>query len=268
MRYILLAVFVCITYGSYAQELYVFSEPASNMPARSMGLKYAGKWLNGTMSDRLEQRHALELQFGHRKNWMTHVSTTFSDMYTPGMRWESARIYSKYRIYSQDGVHKHFRAALFGELAHSVNKPMYDELNLEGDQSGFRGGLILTQLLHKLAVSSTLSYTRSFQERIVHQNHRFNYNAVQYSLSAGYLLLPRTYQSYRQTNLNLYLEMLGSQAIDTRNTFLDLAPALQLILNSTSKLNVGYRFQLSGNMHRMATNSFHISFEHTLLNVL
>jgi hypothetical protein len=251
-----------------AQELYVFSEPASNMPARSMGFKYAGKWLKGDMSNRLEQRHGVEVQLGHRKNWMTHLASTFSDMYTSGMRWESVRMYSKYRVYSHDDVHKHFRAAVFGEMAYSVNRPMYDELNLEGDQSGMRGGFIVTQLLHKLAVSTTVSYTRSFQERIKHVNHRFNYNAFHYSLSAGYLLFPRKYQSYRQTNVNLYLEMMGSQSVDTRNAYLDMAPAIQLILNSTSKVNVGYRFQLNGNMRRMASNAFHVSFEHTLLNVL
>jgi hypothetical protein len=94
----------------------------------------------------------------------------------------------------------------------------------------------------------------------------YPFSGINYSLSAGYLLLPRKYSSYKQTNLNLYMEMLGSQTLDKKRYFVDLAPALQLIFNSTTKLNLGYRFQLDGNMHRMAQNSWLLSIETTFLN--
>jgi hypothetical protein len=146
---------------------------------------------------------------------------------------------------------------------------MYDELSLEGDQSGARAGVILTQLLHKLALSSTLSYTASLQDRIQHIGiHSYTYNALNYSLSAGYLLFPRKYNGYGQTNFNLYLEMLGSRALDKQAGFLDLAPAVQFIFSSNTKLNLGYRFQVSGDMERMAESSFLISIERTFLNAL
>lgn len=264
-------IFAFILIGLYVassgQELYIYSEPASNMPAKAFGVKYSGKFLE-RMRQQIEQRHAIELQFGHHKKWMTHLATTVSDMYTPQVKWESFRIYSKYRFLSVDDVHKHFRAAAFGELAHSVNPVLFDELNLEGDQSGWRGGIILTQLVHKLAVSTTISYVQSLQERMKNVNHVHNYNALNYSLSAGYLLFPRSYKSYAQTNINLYVECLGSQALDTKTTFFDIAPALQFIFNSNTKLNLGYRVQLSGNMYRMATNSVHLSFERSFLNAL
>jgi hypothetical protein len=268
MKFLLsLLALVCLLHAG-AQELYVFSEPASNMPARSGGLKYAAKLLDGDRG-RLEQRHMLEFQLGMNKKWMTHVSTSLSDMYSDNLRWESARIYTKYRFISVDDVHRHFRAAAFGELSYSVNDPMYDELNLEGDQSGIRTGIILTQLLHKLALSSTLSYTASLQDRVLHMGmHSYNYNAFNYSLSAGYLLFPRTYNGYGQTNFNLYLEMLGSRALDKQAGFLDLAPAVQFIFSSNTKLNLGYRFQVSGDMARMARSSFHLSIERTFLNML
>lgn len=262
---------ILITWNAAAQELYVFSEPASNMPAKSMGLKYAGKFLEEKASSDFQQRHMLEIQFGHNKKWMTHLSTTMSNMYSSSLKWESARFYTKYRVVSIDDVHRHFRAAAFGEFSYSVNDPMYDELSLEGDQSGFRGGLILTQLLHKLAVSSTLSYIVSFQDRVEYvgsPGYNYNYNAFNYSFSAGYLLFPRNYNNYGQTNLNLYVELLGSQALDTRNAYLDLAPAIQFIFSSNTKLNLGGRFQLTGNMNRMAENSYVVSIERTFLNAL
>ncbi len=265
-----LLIFACVLFFGTAegQELYVFTGPASNMPAGAGGLKYAAKLLEAS-DGRTDQRHMLEWQMGFSKKWMTHVSTSFSNMYGDYLRWESVRSYTQYRFLSIDDVHRHFRAAAFAELAYSVNSPRYDELSLDGDQSGVSTGIILTQLLHKLAVSSTLSYTLSLQDRIEHMGiHNYNYNAFNYSLSAGYLLFPRKYNGYGQTNFNLYLELLGSRALDKQAGFVDLAPAVQFIFSSSTKLNLGYRFQLAGDMQRMANNSFLVSIERTFLNVM
>jgi hypothetical protein len=94
------------------------------------------------------------------------------------------------------------------------------------------------------------------------------YQSVNYSLSAGYLVLPKEYTDYKQTNLNLYMEIVAENALDAPKYCIDLAPAAQLIFHSNSKLNIGYRFQLSGNMSRMSPNSWLISFERTFLNAL
>lgn len=64
------------------------------------------------------------------------------------------------------------------------------------------------------------------------------------------------------------MELLGEQTMDVKRYCIDLAPAVQLIFNSNSKLNIGYRFQLSSNMQRMAANSWQVSFERTFLNAL
>ena len=257
---------------SAAQELYVFSEPASNMPAKALSIKYNGKFLQGYHSGKTEQRQALAVQMGLNKKWMLRAGTTISDMYSyPVTQWESVNLYTKYRFLSKDGVHKHFRAAAFLEASYSRNDLFYDELSLDGDQSGVQAGLVFTQLLHKLALSSTLSITE-----VIHQQRRednssqglYPYSSFNYSLSAGYLLFPVKYISYKQTNLNLYLELLGNNTLDKKLYFVDLAPAIQLIFNSNTKVNAGYRFQLNGNMHRMATESFLVGVETTFLNVL
>ena len=255
-----------------AQELYVFSEPASNMPAKALGLKYNGTFLEGYHSGKTEQRQMLQAQFGLSKNWMLHAATTISDMYSyPVTRWESANIYAKYRFLSKDDVHAHFRMAAFAEAAYSRNQLYYDELSLEGDQSGLQLGIIATQLLHKLAISATVSNIQVLHEQrndYKGANSPYPFSAINYSLSAGYLLLPRKYNSYKQTNLNLYLELLGSQTLDKKRYFVDLAPAMQLIFNSTTKLNLGYRFQLGGDMHRMSEQRWQLSVETLFLNAL
>lgn len=48
----------------------------------------------------------------------------------------------------------------------------------------------------------------------------------------------------------------------------NLAPSMQLIFNSTSKLNIGYRFQLKSDIYRNMKNSWMISYEHIFLNAL
>jgi len=264
-------VLLCIISSSaIAQELYVFSEPASNMPAKSISAKYSLKLLEGTHSGRTEQRHTPEVMFGLNKKWMVHATGSFSDMYSSGVQWESVKLYAKYRFLSYDEVHKHFRMAAFLQGSYSRNDPYYDELSLDGDQSGIQYGIIATQLVNKLAVSATLSNVQILQSsRWPKQSSpSYPYQAIDYTVSARYLLFPRNYTSYKQTNLNLYVELLGQKTYDLKRYYTDLAPAIQLIFNSNAKLNIGYRFELGSDMHRMAAQSWLISFERTFLNAL
>ena len=251
-----------------SQELYVYTEPASNMPAKSISAKITGKFVKALHNYRTEARIMPEIMLGLSKNWMIHVGTTFSDMYSSNMRWESAKLYAKYRFLSKDDVHSHFRMAAFAEVAHSRNPVFYDELSLDGDQSGVLGGIIATQLINKLAVSATASYLHVTTERPKYFPEIYAYDAFTYTASAGYLLLPFQYTGYKQLNVNLYAELLGQQLLDKKLYYVDLAPAVQFIFNSNAKLNLGYRWQLNSNMHRMAEKQWLLSFEYVFLNVL
>src|SRR5689334_19352812 len=83
-----------------SQELYVFSEPASNMPSHSISGKVTGKFSKHPEAKNYMQRYTPEIMFGLNKKWMLHFASTFSDMYTRNTRWESARTYLKYRFFS------------------------------------------------------------------------------------------------------------------------------------------------------------------------
>lgn len=50
------------------------------------------------------------------------------------------------------------------EASYSRNKAEYDELSLEGDQTGVQAGIIATQLLHKMALSTTVSGIEILQQ--------------------------------------------------------------------------------------------------------
>jgi hypothetical protein len=249
-----------------AQELYVYTEPASNMPAHSLSAKAAAIFIRNNSGDWAGQRYSPEIMLGLNKNWMLHGAVSFSDLYTGQLRLESGRVYAKYRFYSDDEVHRHFRMAAFGEASISRNDLQYDELSLEGDQSGVKGGLVATQLWNKLAVSSTLSYLLVTSKKPKLDPDNFIYQGYNYSLSAGYLVLPIEYTDFKQTNLNIYTELLGQRSTDKSKYYVDFAPALQLIFNSNFKLNLGYRFQVAGNMYRMGERGFLVSVERTFLN--
>jgi len=272
MRNFLLVSFVFIAASVNSQELYPYTEPASNMPAKSMALKLGTMYGKGPHSNRVLQRYTPEVMFGISKKMMVHATLGFSDMHESYFYYESAKLYAKYRFLSKDEVHKHFRMAAFAAASYSRNHLDHNELNLSGDHTGVQVGLIATQLWNKLAVSGTAGITEVFDDKrndkILPQQYAFE--SLNYSLSAGYLVLPKNYTDYNQTNLNIYVELLGGRNLDWKyeKYFLDLAPSVQLIFKSTSKLNLGYRFQLKSDIYRLMKNSFMISYEHIFLNAL
>jgi hypothetical protein len=255
-----------------AQELYVYSEPASNMPAHSISAKLTGHFVgNDNTYGRFSQRYMPEIMFGFSKKLMVHASATFSDMHTDDFKFESVSLYGKYRFLSNDDIHRHFRMAVFADASYTRVPFHYDEITLMGDKSGIEAGIIATQLWNRFALSGTVSHTqvldKSRNSKTIYVPER-NYQSINYTVSGGYLLLPKEYTDYKQLNVNLYTEFIGQQTLDRRTWFIDVAPAVQLIFNSNTKLNIGYRFQLDGNMDRMADQSVLVSLERTFLNAL
>ncbi len=256
-----------------AQELYPYAEPASNMPAKSISAKLSAMYGKGVHRSDVLQRYSPEVMFGLNKKWMIHTSLGFSNMHENYFYFESARIYAKYRFLSLDDVHKHFRMAAFASATYTRNHLDHNEVNLQyGDQGGIQGGIIATQLWHKFAISGTASISEVLDEvrSLKEYPQPYAFESFNYSVSAGYLVFPRNYTDYKQTNLNIYTELIGGRNINwpAEKYYVDLAPSLQMIFNSTSKLNLGYRFQLKSDIYRLMKNSFMISYERIFLNAL
>jgi hypothetical protein len=258
---------VFVTSGIKAQELFVFTEPASNMPAKSIGLRLSNQ---GQFSPEFQTRTIPELMVGFNKKLMTHVQGFFSDA-DGSYRFEGASLYAKYRFLSVDGLRKHSRVAAFLRVSDSKRKAQSEDINLEGDNSGIEGGLVFTQLLHKLALSGTLGYIKGFNGAD-HQLVLGTPTAEQqiaYSVSSGYLLLPIKYKDYNQPNFNAYFEVLGRTNPSNGHSYVDFAPAVQVIINSITRIDLGYRFQVSGNMeNRYNKNMYMVKLEFNLFNVL
>ena len=137
-----------------------------------------------------------------------------------------------------------------------------------GHNTGYELGLIGTQLLHKVAISSSLSYERALDNM---PDYKFptgeSNSAVNYTLSAGKLMLPKKYTSFNQTNVNLMVELLGQRLNGNGLSYLDVAPSIQFIIRSQARIDVGYRRQIYSDMARTAPNGVVVKFEYSLFNV-
>jgi hypothetical protein len=272
MKRFLISIALLVSLQAGAQELYVSTEPASNMPANSFGIRMTNRFFKLENEGITGMRFEPELMFGISHKLMVHVTGLASNQMQSSIRPEGGNIYVKYRFLSNDDLHSHFRMAAYAKGAVIDNPYMtYNkELDLEGGSSGVSAGVIATQLVHKLAVSATLGYNRFMNNTKDALPETMSANAVNYSVSAGYLLLPRTYRSFEQTNLNLYVELLGKANMDAgkRNQYMDIAPAIQFIFNSATRLDLSYRTQLFGDMQRNVFNTFTLRFEHNIFNVI
>jgi len=283
-KYIILLVLAGINLAAQAQELYVNTEPASNMPANSMGIRLTNKFFNMKFEGHTGMRFEPEVMFGISKNLMVHGIGYLSNNMQEDIRFEGGSIYAKYRFLSKDDLHSHFRMAAYAKgslidnpyypvlnAGHDHNGRNYEneEMDLEGMTSGAAAGIIATQLIHKLAISGIVGYNRHMKNLKNELPSNVSRSMVNYSLSAGYLLLPVKYKSYEQTNLNLYVEFLGKSNIDQYRAgyYVDVAPAIQFIFNSTTRLDLSYRTQLFGDMARNMDKSFLIRLEHNIFNL-
>ncbi len=253
---------------SLAQELFSLTEPASNMAARSVGLRMSTTIMPDA-SIGLNSIHTIpEIMVGISKRAMLHVEAVVSTEGTHTAA-EGIIVYGKYRFYSQDEVHSHFRMAFYGTFALNNSEIHQPAIDFKGHNSGYEIGWVGTKLVHKTAVSTSISWLHALNNM---RNRDFVYgganrNAIGYTLSLGKLLLPKEYVSYQQVNMNGMVECIGQTNVGTGQTFIDAAPIVQFIFNSKIRLDAGYRFALSNQLTRTAPTGWLFRFEYNMFNV-
>lgn len=265
MRVYLLAVAVLCGVGVNAQELFVFTEPASNMAAKSIGLRLNNYLMEEKNSSFINYHLVPEVMVGVSKNIMVHGDLFLSNR-NRSVSAEGGSVYFKYRFYSNDDVQQHFRMAAFARGSYNNSDVHQEEINLYGYNSGVETGVVATQLLHKVALSTALSFVKATDNG----NNKFLYGsdhskALNYTLSFGKLMLPKEYKDFGQTNLNLMLEFL-SQFNFSGKYYVDVAPSVQLIFNSRTRVDVGYRQELGTTLLRTAPNGVFVRLEYNLFN--
>ena len=265
MRIFFILFLLIHTYILSAQELYINSEPASLIPkgTKVVRLTNSNIFLDGSnIMGSIGNAFIVtpSLSYGISKKIMLSGSIQFAnkpyeqDM-TPNFGLNGFKIYSKQRILSTDKQKYHTRLSSFIKYSYHEDKFMKDNIDIDLQDTGFELGLIGTQLINKLAISITSGFTRisNIEEKFTQGStvkwQKTNLNTFKNSISAGYLLFPRKYNSYKQTNFNLYVEYLTNTILNEdfpvrydkfRSTF---APGIQFIIMSRSRLDFSYKIR-------------------------
>lgn len=283
-RITLTALAVAITASTIAQELYPNSEPASISPKNSLGIRLMNEAY--TTEGKLKSWHGAMFMYGISSKLMVNTMITASnhhykvlpsnyiqkDVYqneyvsqitSPNnYLFESVNLGFRYRFLNMDQDHRHFRMALYGNGVYTKRPHDEAEVSLMGDNKGIGGGLISTVLINKLAISLTTGFVKPFSYKEKYSRISLEYgNAYNYSLSFGYLLYPREYKHYNQTNINLYAEFLGKSYDELKVTnnnaavivtdkayrkgnYIEFRPAIQFIVKSNLRIDASTAFPL------------------------
>lgn len=240
-----------------AQELFLFSRPASNIPAHSLSIGLGNSFIVAPNSFiRIQPEVAYGVSGKLMFQWQGALTNRVD-----GLKLNGQSLYAQYKFLNIDEKKRHFRMAGFARVGLGNKTKFQDELDVNGMNTGWELGLIGTQLLHKTAISGTAGIEQAYFENSSN-------NALSYSLSAGQLILPKKYKNYKQTNMNLMLEVLGQTSLSKNKSFVDIAPVVQFIFLSRSRLDLAYRAQLYSSMSRVAENIFIVRLEYNLYNVL
>ena len=267
MKQFLVIVLTTLSINVSAQELFVVTEPASNMPTGSIGVRLAQSILKERFKRGYNYHIMPEIMWGANKNLMLHAAVFISNR-NKNLATEGGSIYAKYRFLSKDDVHKHFRMAAFGRA--SVNNSYIDqeEINTMGHNSGFETGIVATQLINKVAIGASSSFEKALNNS---KTYKFpssqSHSATNYTLSFGRLMYPNKYKNFRQTNINLMMEFMGQRLSRNGKSFLDVVPSLQFIINSQARIDVSYIQELYSNMLRTAPNGLYLKLEYSFFNV-
>lgn len=267
MRKLSVLFLLLASYHAGAQELFVMTEPASNVPAGSISARI-GQSLMKEQYDYGYNYHMMpEVTWGINKDWMVRATAFISNRNTDLVA-EGAGVYAKYRFLSEDDLHSHFRMAAFGRYSINNADIHQEEIETMGHNTGLEAGIIATKLINKLAVSSSISYEKAFDNRPDYDLPAGQAStAINYTLSIGQLMYPKTYTSYKQTNINLMLELLGQTLAENGKSYLDVVPSVQFIINSQARIDLAYKQELYSSMLRSAPNGMYLKLEYTFFNL-
>jgi hypothetical protein len=265
MKYLFI-VFI-VSFQLSAQELFVMTEPASNMPTGSIGARMSQSLMKEKFESGYNYHLMPEIMYGASKSLMLHASTFVSNRNT-SLVVEGGSFYGKYRLFSVDDIHSHFRIAVYGRASFNNSDIHQEEIETMGHNSGFETGLVATQLINKLAISSSVSFEKAVDNTSRNPFPESQSNsAINYTLSFGKLVYPKTYTSLKQTNINLMLEFIGQKLNQNSKSFLDIVPSIQFIINSQARIDLAYRQQIYADMLRTAPNGIYLKLEYTFFNI-
>lgn len=259
---------VVISYQTvFSQELFVVTDPASNIPANSLVINLMQSAFKEKFKTGYNYHLMPEVSYGVNKNLMFRGSAFISSR-SNQLVTEGGSIMTKYRFLSSDDLNSHFRLAAYARYSINNSDIHQEQIEILGHNSGFETGIIATKLIKKLAISSTVSFEKALDNK---PNYPFPDNignsATNYTLSFGKLMYPKRYTSFKQTNINLMIEFLGQTINENGKSFLDVVPSVQFIFNSQARIDIAYRKELLNSMSRTAPNGFYLNLYYTFFDM-
>jgi hypothetical protein len=268
MKHFILYIVLFFVMKTQAQELFVVTEPASNMPTGSIGVRMAQSLMKENFENGYNYHLMPEIMWGANKNLMLHTSFFVSNR-NDNLVIEGGSIYGKYRFFSVDDFHSHFRMAVFGRYSLNYADIHQEQIETMGHNSGFETGIIATQLINKLAISSSISFEKAVDNGTHNPFPEAQSNAaINYTLSFGKLVYPKKYTNFKQTNINLMLEFEGQTLLQNQKSYLEVVPSIQFIINSQARIDIAYQQELYRTMTRTASNGVYLKLEYTFFNVV
>lgn len=252
---------------SIGQELFLITDPASNVPANSLGVNLLQSRFKEKFEPGFNYHLMPEVTYGANKNLMVRASAFVSNR-SNSLVTEGGSLYTKYRFYSTDDLNSHFRLAAFGRYSFNNADIHQEQIEIMGHNTGFETGIVATKLIKKVAISSSVSFEKAFDNK---PNYTFpddlGDNATNYTLSFGKLMYPKKYTSFKQTNINLMVEFAGQTINENGKSYLDVVPVIQFIFNSQARIDLAYRQELMSSMVRSAPNGVYFNLYYTFFSL-
>jgi hypothetical protein len=267
MRWIIVFYILLNYQKTYCQELFVVTDPASNVPANSLAINIMQSSFKNQFEKILNYHFMPEATYGLSKNLMFRGSAFISNR-SNRLYAEGGGLMAKYRFYSTDDLNSHFRLAAYARYSFNRADIHQEQIEIVGHNTGFETGIIATKLVKKLAISTTVSYEKAFDNRPQYGfPNNLGDNATNYTLSFGRLMYPRKYTNFKQTNINIMVECVGQSINENGKTFFDIVPAIQFIFNSQFRIDLAYRKELYSSMFRSAPNGVYFNLYYTFFNL-
>ena len=267
MKKCFVIIIVLLFQKSISQELFLVTDPASNVPANSLGVNILQSAFKEQIKTGYNYHLMPEVSYGINKNLMVRA-TAFMSTRNNNLVTEGGSFYTKYRFYSTDDLNTHFRLAAYGRYSFNNSDIHQDQIEIMGHNSGFETGIVATKLIKKVAISSSISFEKALDNK---PNYPFpnelGDNATNYSLSFGKLMYPKKYTSFKQTNINLMVEFVGQTINENGRSYVDVVPAIQFIFNSQARLDLAYRQELISSMLRSAPNGVYFNLYYTFFTL-
>ena len=145
---------------SQAQELFVVTDPASNVPANSLAVNAMQSLFKEEYKSGYSYHIMPEVTYGLNKNLMFRT-TSFVSNGVSGLNFEGAGLYAKYRFFSSDDLNSHFRLAAYGRYSFNNSDIHQEQIEIMGHNTGYETGLVATKLIKKTALSINISYEQA-----------------------------------------------------------------------------------------------------------